>query len=78
MFELLSKKFHSYSSDLIYFLKKNKIEYINLFEIYCDYSKKSCNYINESSNILFIDFAHLTPDGMIFLSNKLHKTYGGF
>ena len=36
MFELLSKKFHSYSSDLIYFLKKNKIEYINLFEIYFD------------------------------------------
>ena len=78
MFKLLSKKFHSYSSELINFLKKNEINYINLFDIYCNSSSESCKYINEDLNILFSDNVHLTPDGKIYLGDRLYKTYGNF
>ena len=78
MFKLLSKKFHSYSSELINFLKKNEINYINLFDIYCNSSSESCNYINKDLNILFSDNVHLTPDGKIYLGERLYKTYGNF
>ncbi len=78
MYKLLSKKFHSFSSNLIDFLRNNKIEHINLFDIYCDNSLKSCNYINDSSSVLFSDFVHLTSDGKIYLANKLYKLYGKF
>ncbi len=78
MYKLLSKKFHSYSSELIDFLDKNEINYINLFDVYCNSSLESCKYINESSNILFSDNVHLTSDGKIYLGNRLHKTYGNF
>ena len=78
MFELLSKKFHSYKSELIDFLKKNKIDYIDLFDIYCNSVSEICEYISEDSNILFSDNVHLTPDGKIYLGGRLYNTYGNF
>ena len=78
MYKMISRKFHLFSSNLIGFLKKNEINFINLFEIYCNHSQESCSYINESSNILFTDFVHLTPEGKIYLSDKLYKSYGNF
>ena len=78
MFELLSKKFHSYKSELIDFLKKNKIDYIDLFDIYCNSVSEICEYISEDSNILFSDNEHLTPDGKIYLGGRLYNTYGNF
>ncbi|WP_440939062.1 acyltransferase family protein [Candidatus Pelagibacter sp.] len=78
MFKLLSKKFHSYKSELIDFLKKNKIDYIDLFDIYCNSVSEICKYISEDSNILFSDNVHLTPAGKIYLGGRLYKTYGNF
>ncbi len=78
MFKLLSKKFHSYKSELIDFLKKNEIDYINLFDVYCNSSLETCKYISEDSNILFSDNVHLTPEGKIYLGGRLYETYGNF
>ena len=78
MFKLLSKKFHSYKSELIDFLEKNEIDYINLFNVYCNSSLEICKYINEDSNILFSDNVHLTPEGKIYLGGRLYETYGNF
>ena len=78
MFKLLSKKFHSYKSELIDFLEKNEIDYINLFDIYCNSSLEICKYISEDSNILFSDNVHLTPEGKIYLGGRLYEAYGNF
>ena len=78
MFKLLSKKFHSYKSELIDFLKKNKIDYIDLFDIYCNSVSEICKYISEDSNILFSDNVHLTPAGKIYLGGRLYNIYGNF
>ena len=52
---------------------KNKIRFLDFFEIICDNQKKKCHSVDEKNRKIFYDYGHFTLSGSQFLGKILYK-----
>ena len=59
--------------DISKIAKRNNIEVINLYEMFCSIKEKSCKFITDQNKLIFRDYAHFTLNGLNFVVNRLYN-----